>query len=161
MGEIDGDGIVMLANKQWINTNNELQIEYIYKLEYNTKSKGTGILIFNSKDFMCDYFEIGISFMDKQHKIYLAKWLNGVYHILQKRDIQNSIHYKLNIVVINGYKFRVELNGKQYLEYINYDHINKTINDTRSGYIALFNYNVKIIAKSLYISGSAMPANNS
>merc|ERR1712228_556799 len=48
-----------------------------------------------------------------------------------------------------------------YLQYIDYDYINKTINDTQSGYIALFNYNVKIIAKSLYISGSAIPANNS
>lgn len=54
--EMNGDAILVLGDKQWMNTNDELQIEYIYQLEYNTKSKGTGIFLFNSyvNDSICN-----------------------------------------------------------------------------------------------------------
>eukprot|EP01084_Bolivina_argentea_P300125 517413_1 len=164
--------ISILSEKQWINTNNKLVIEYMYKIngiidEINESNHifNSGILLFNFKS-ICDYYEIGIAYINQIYYVYIGKWINGYYNLLQIKQILDEfgIYYKLEIIVIETYKFTIYLNGKLYLDFVdinrNINNQTTNVNNIYSGYIGLINNNLKISAKSLFVSGSQMSINN-
>eukprot|EP01084_Bolivina_argentea_P111841 199480_1 len=162
VGYNGGLNIGMIMDKQYWNGNGNLLIDFLYKMDMNTREGAAGIII---SDYQCSYYMIGITKNDGYYYVFL-EYINSMisYKLVQQIlpfSINNTLDYLLSIdIQSNGNNtliFTISINSVQF---ISYAHIHNNINITMihsgySGYIGTFS-EISTHAKSLYVSGTPL-----
>ncbi len=160
--------VIINTDKQWVNNNGELVIEYVFKMnQINIHSGIVVIAIYNFPESVCDYYYIGISVEWYKKKLFIMRYYetiqNEIYsvYINERDEAEVNMFYILNIKIINGTYFDIKLNNIQYilfndsLLFNDKTNVNKPQSDI-PGFIGLANYNLYVHSKSLYVSGSPL-----
>eukprot|EP01084_Bolivina_argentea_P269351 457744_1 len=165
------DSIVMIDGKQWNNINNLLVIDYahsvIQTMINNTQTSKSGLIISECQNpLLCDHYFIGIIINDTHQTISLQFYHSNTMHLLSSTILAINISVffimetKIDADISNNnllFNITIEYNTHSDL-YITYNHNRNTnfLFDTYSGYIGIISENIKIHAKSLYISGTPL-----
>ena len=155
----------LITNRQWINENRLLVIEYTLRINDVIWPCGTGIQIRNFGN-LCDTYGIRISrILSGDWKIVLQKNINYKYYKLGDKllddPIEFGIDYTLTVKVQNGNEFEILMNNESVINFTDvYDTVPVGLNSIQSGYISLNSYNTSITARYLYVSGGFVVEDN-
>ena len=159
--EIDGDNdfLSVIHNQQWMNGDQALIIQYVFKITVEFENDGySGIVIFNED--LCQYIIIGIMVENEGFYVFIGTMVeqNDVM-ILQQNLLRNQLYTDTFFAVyieITVQKFYnvVANDDKEILYVINGSDVGNEIKSYMSGYIGIYDSGLSTISKSLYISES-------
>ena len=100
---------MFIYDKQWINSNGDVGIEYIYKLN-QIGIGSSGIVVLNHES-ICQYYYIAVTFLYEKMKIIIAFVESGKFDIIAWDDIDEDYNefesFELRVNFINGSRFEV------------------------------------------------------
>eukprot|EP01084_Bolivina_argentea_P148868 260180_1 len=159
-----GSQTVIISNKQWINHNSKLMMDYMFKFVSFSVSNdpSAGIMFFNFNS-VCTYYYISIN--PSTNIVILSKIVDTKSVVIDSKSINLSLelntYYLLGITILNGINFIISFNDVQYINISDTASNGFLISSITSGYVAMQNINSQIETKYLFISGGVfdMPNN--
>eukprot|EP01084_Bolivina_argentea_P293141 504133_1 len=166
IGVASGGAYTLISDKQWINKNGILLIEYMFSVTNivgTSHFKTAGLIIANFKDTICDFYYIAFQVEPLQTSLILVKNINGMVNILQSKILERAalnLMVGLKIIVTNNTNFDIYLNDKLQLSFIDNNFNMMMMDPITSGYIGIHNYDLETISKWLYVSGAKWNINH-
>ena len=164
------ENLMILTGKEFMNTNGELVVQYMFGMDDDTSSNlygVNGVRIYTEAEGnnLCSFYAIYVS---NTWIISLIKHENGKTETLISLDATSlgtyyfGVYYELTVIMVNNTWFTIQLNE----DYILYNYKvedplipNRFDNTIYSGYIGLYSNNLNITVKSLFVSGSPINRN--
>ena len=143
----DNDSLIILSNRQFMNKNGALKIEYMFKLSnignYSDYAE-TGITL-HTFDSICDYYYLGVRYSPSQQYLFLKD---------KASDIETGITFELDRL----YTLAVTLSDHLNISINNQapslsEAVSDLANHRMSGIIGIKHTNAELYAKYLYASG--------
>ena len=157
----DVPGIVMIDNKVWseasMNNENYLAIEYMFSMDTMDTSMNyvgvAGMVIKNL--YLCHHYFIGI--IPDQNTVILQQISNTTRTVLATNSSFNHIskHYYPLQIILEGQSFIISIHGQEYIQF----ELDLNVTELSPYWrIGLWNNNLNVTAKSLYIEGTEASA---
>eukprot|EP01084_Bolivina_argentea_P172332 298525_1 len=147
-----------ISNKQWVNNNKILVIDYLFAVHNVSASINhtmVGVVLYNFNSSH-DYYVFGILKTVNDWNVFLAKNIDHEFNYILLSSIFDSfnysVYYTLKIEIKNGNSFKIMINNVTLTHVEQNDAVG--MDSVMSGYIGLISVNATVTAKSLFVSGS-------
>ena len=156
-----GQGRLIIEDKQWVNNDGILQIDYIFGILSGVD--GVHGVITNYID-ICNYYYLGIK-VDSSGNYYLV--IGRVFHsqdeeLTLSSQLTLDTYVTLRVQIVNGVNFSVSIGDTATINYIEQDAdiMNEyQLSATESGLIGIKHNELSTVSKSLYVSGTQQVLN--